>query len=339
MAKRAPIYEEHGKAYQADTCTPLSRAVEVGEIRLEALVRGRYIGSKSLARGTLPGICTLGFWDVKKDLDWGFDWQRNEGIELTFLESGTVSFDIGSHSYELQPNHLTITRPWQRHRVAGPLVTAQRLHFLVLDVGVHRPHQAWKWPSWLMLTDADRKQLTNVLRHNEQSVWHTTDEMRHCFQRIGRAVETDQSGSNISWLVVHLNKLFLLVLEMYRHGRVQLDESLSSTRRTVELFWADVKENHDSLAREWTLRRMAKECGLGVTRFVHYSKQLTNMTPVEHLNHCRLEAASKLLVQQPEMSVADVARSCGFSSARYFATVFRQHFGRSPAAFRADPSS
>lgn len=338
MAKLPPIYKEHGKTYQADACGPLVRGVDAGAVRLEALVRGRYPGRR-LARGALPGVSTVGFWDAEHDQDWGLDWHRNEGLELTFLESGRLAFAADNHRYRLDPDDLTLTRPWQPHRVGDPHVTAGRLHWLILDVGVRRPHQAWRWPPWLVLTEADRRQLTAMLRNNEQAVWHATADIRRCFRMIGRSVETDRSGSNLSRLAVSLNELFVLILEMFRQRRIPLDESLSSTRRTVELFLADLSRSVHHLALPWTIQSMARQCGLGVTQFVHHTKQVTNLTPVQYLNHCRLEAACSLLLEQPQMSVTEVALACGFSSGQYFATVFRRRFGRSPRDYRTEPAS
>ena len=37
--------------------------------------------------------------------------------------------------------------------------------------------------------------------------------------------------------------------------------------------------------------RMAEQCGLGMTQFVHHCKQFTSVTPLHYLNQCRLEAA------------------------------------------------
>ena len=45
--------------------------------------------------------------------------------------------------------------------------------------------------AWLVLSKADLKELTAMLRHNEQPVWRASDELRHAFQRIARAVETE----------------------------------------------------------------------------------------------------------------------------------------------------
>ncbi len=330
-----PIYQDHGKKYAADTCRPVVQAEQSGQIRLEALVRGHYPGRR-LSPGVLSGVKSVGYWDAHHQQDWGLDWHRNEGVELTFLESGAVGFGVDDHNFQLHSGDLTCTRPWQLHRVGEPNVGAGRLHFLILDVGVRRPHQSWRWPAWIILAPADLRQLTAVLRHNEQPVWHATPELSRCFRRIGAAVASDRGGSSISNLAVQLNQLLLCVLDMFRGQDVPLDRSLSSTRRTVELFWADVGQNPEHLALQWTVRSMARRCGMGVTNFTHNTRQLTNMTPMQYLNHCRLTAAADLLRSQPERSIIDVALACGFNSSQYFATLFRSQFEQTPRAYRDD---
>ena len=80
---------------------------------------------------------------------------------------------------------------------------------------------------------------------------------------------------------------------------------------------------------------MAKSCGLGVTRFVHYCRQVTNMSPAEYLNTLRASRAAELLSGSPEMSVTDISFACGFGSSQYFATVFKRHHGCSPTELRS----
>lgn len=324
-----PIYEEHGKKFQADTCSPVVEAVDKGQIRLEALVRGHYPGRK-LEAGALPGVKTVGFWDALSEQDWGLDWHRNEGIEFTFLESGSVGFAVEGHSCTLHPDDMTITHPWQRHKVGSPDVGRGRLHWLILDMGVRRPNQQWSWPPWVVLTKKDLKELTHILRHSEQIVWRGTPALRRCFQDIARAVESDKEGSSISSLAVYLNELFMLVLEVCRQGRMPLDTSLSSTQRTVELFWNDLCRHYEYLAEPWSVAMMAEKCGLGVTQFIHITRKLTNMTPVQYLTQCRLKAADGMLKESPDKSILDIALACGFSSSQYFANVFHRQFGCTP---------
>jgi AraC family L-rhamnose operon regulatory protein RhaS len=336
MPQPPPIYRESGRTYAADTCTPVARAAKSGQISMVSLARGHYPGRK-LPRGVLPGVKSVGYWDVARTQTWGLDTHRNEGLELTFLESGRLRFSVDDHEVALQPGDLTITRPWQLHCLGRPHITTSRLDWLILDVGVRRPHQAWKWPPWLVLSKADLAQLTDMLRHNEQPVWHAPDELRRLFDRIARAIESDKAGENLSRLTLHLNELFLGILEMCRHSDAPLDASLSSSLRTVELFLRDLAGNESQLALEWTLPRMAKLCGLGVTHFTHHCRQLTNLTPLQYLNTCRLEAASRRLCVEPERNITEIALACGFSSSQYFATVFRAHFGTSPRQFRDHP--
>lgn len=333
MKTQTPIYRDDDKTYHADTCRPLVAAVEAGRVRIAALGRGSYPGRR-LSDSALPGIRSLACWDAPRPQSWGLDWHRNEGLELTYLESGSLPFSLVGQPHRLRADEMTITRPWQPHRVGDPDIPASRLHWLILDLGVRRPNQSWEWPGWIVLTEQDLDELTTLLRHNEQSVWRSTPEIRHCFQQIGRAIEADRDGSSISRLAAYVNELFVSILDMLRHNDISLDPSLSSSLRTVELFLAELRSNPEQLSQGWTLRSLAEHCGLAETRFRHYCRQLTNMTPVQLLERYRVDIASRILVERPRMTVTEIAMVCGFGSGQYFATVFRRHRGSSPRVFR-----
>jgi len=333
MPGKLPCYEEHGSRFQADTCLPVAQAAAAGRLHHVALVHGHYPGNK-LPREALPGLKSVGYWDCDQPQDWGLDWHRNEGIELTFLEGGQMAFAADNATYELGPGDLTITRPWQQHRLGDPHLPANRLYWMILDVGVRRPHQPWRWPDWMLLTPADRNELTDMLRHNEQPVWHATSEIHQCFKRIGRAVETDENGSRVSSVAIYLNELLVLLLDMFRNVHLSLDKSLSSSQRSVKLFWDELCADREALRSEWTVAAMARRCGLGMTQFIHQTKRLMNVTPLHYLNHCRLQEAARLLREEPTLNVTEVALSCGFSCGQYFATLFHRKFGQTPSAYR-----
>ena len=59
-----------------------------------------------------------------------------------------------------------------------------------------------------------------------------------------------------------------------------------------------------------------------------YSK-LTNF-----IQQLRIEHAAKLLAEQPDKTMVQIAADCGFSSNTYFCNCFRQHYGMSPTDFR-----
>lgn len=331
MIRAVPIYMDHDARYRADSCQPLVQAAAAGQVRFESLRHGHYPGRR-LQASALSGVKMLGFWDAPEDQTWGLDWHRNEGVEITFLESGSLAYAVDHREFRLESGDLTIARPWQLHRVGGPHVQASRLHWLIIDVGVRRPHQSWHWPSWLLLVRPDLRELTNILRNNDGAVWRATPQIRRCFLDLRHSM---REGGNISHLTLRINDLFLCLLDMFRSRRVRLDETLSSARHTVELFLRDLRSHPEHLALKWTLAEMARSCGLGITQFAHHVRSLANMSSLQFLAHCRLDLAAEMLRVQPEMPVTEIALGCGYSSSQYFATAFARRFGSSPTAYRA----
>ncbi len=326
MSQRPILFRERGQTHRADTCRPLVEAVRHGSVRLEALARGTYPGRR-LPSQALPGVRSVGFWDARGPQNWGLPLHRNEGIELTFLESGRMPLRVERRRAVMQPDQLLITRPWQPHQLGNPHIGPGRLAWLILDVGVRHPHQSWQWPSWLVLTPGDLAALTRYLRGNEQPLWNTPSELRHCFQAICQAVH----DNHISKLAVTINDLFLQLLDLFRGRRVPVRRSLSSRRRSIELFLNELAGN---IAEPWTLTAMAERCAVGPTSFVHHCKKLTNMAPIEYLTHLRLQAACRALRKDPTRSITEIAMDCGFSSSQYFANVFHRHIGCTPRAYR-----
>lgn len=332
MKPGVAVFRTADRRYYADTCDPLRRAVERGEVHLRARVHGAYPGLP-LPADTMLEVRTVGHWDADHDQSWGLDWHRNEGIEFTYVARGRVAFGLDDQAFPLRSGDLTITRPWQRHRVGAPRVTASRLHWLILDVGVRRPNQPWKWPSWLVLSGADLADLTAALSHNEQPIWQADEAIAHYFEKLSEAAAATDARTGESHLKLYVNGLLLALLDLLRRNQPPLDPSLSSTQRAVELFLAALPEHVD---QEWSLASMAAACGLGRSRFTYYCRRITNMSPSEFLTRCRVEAAAALLLNRRELSVTEVALRSGFGSSQYFATIFRDLVGRSPRDFRRE---
>ena len=139
MERRAKFYDPSGALlYKADNCFFVKDAAEKGELELTTLARDSY-PVKRLGRTELTGVKSIGYWNIKKIQNWGLEWHTNEGIEICFLESGDLTFFLEDGKYDLLPNHLTITRPWIRHKLGNPNVELSKLHWLILDVGVRHP--------------------------------------------------------------------------------------------------------------------------------------------------------------------------------------------------------
>jgi AraC family L-rhamnose operon regulatory protein RhaS len=328
-----PIYRSRRARYEIDRCIPQTRAVREGKIRLHALTKGHYPGTR-IPADVLPSLNSIGFWDIATAQDWGLEPHRNEGIEIAYLETGSLTFTVEQRTFELRPGNFTITRPWQLHKLGAPNLGPNRLHWLILDVGVRRPNQNWRWPRWLLLTPADRAELTRKLRHNEKAVWKATAEISTAFQRLAEGVRRWQQPHAVSRMITHLNQLFLGILEALSLQQTEEDPELTSRRRTVELFLHDLAANPASCSEPWTLPRMAAQCGMGVTAFSKYCRELVNLGPVEYLNDCRLAHAARRILERKETPITTVAFEHGFNSSQYFATAFRRRYHCTPREYR-----
>lgn len=322
-------FEADGIVYHADTCLPLVDAVERRKVKFKALARYTYPGER-LDNNTL-GLNSIGYWDANEPQDWGLDWHRNEGIEIHFLESGYMPYSQEKKEIELQPNDLTITRPWEAHKVGNPYVGVGKFYWVILDLGVRRPHQNWVWPEWIILAPKDLLRLTTILRHNEDVRLRSNKHVRNCFQRIGRAVDADEDGSNSSLIRLLVNELLVLLLDLLDSENMELNEELTDSSRSVKLFLNELEKN---LAETWTIEKMADSAGVGLTRFTHHCKNLTNLTPMRYLMLRRLNMAKEILLNNNDFSVAEVAFSCGFSTSQYFSTVFKKHENCTPIEYR-----
>lgn len=314
--------------YHSDRCEALRAATARGEVKLISYARRGYPGQPMPAH-MLPEISTVGYWDAPRPQSWGLATHRNEGIEITFIARGKTDFVVDGNKRTLESGDLVITRPWQPHQIGCPNVGACQLCWLILDVGVRRPDQNWRWPKWLMLSEADRQRLTTLLSHNEQAIWRANAEIRASFAKMAPLLETHKPAAAQSRLVLHINELMVALLDLLGAETMPLDPRLASTKRSVEMFLTALPQH---LERSWTLAEMAQECGLGRSRFADYCRQIVNLTPSEYLTRCRVETAKQRL--QTGESVTDVALSCGFQSSQYFATVFKRLTGQTPREFR-----
>jgi AraC family L-rhamnose operon regulatory protein RhaS len=328
-----PTYKARNEQYEIDRCEPQNRAIESGKILFHALTKGHYPGTP-VPENVLSGLSNIGFWNAGGAQDWGEDPHRNEGVEIVFLETGSVAFTVDGKQHQLRAGQFTITRPWQLHKLGGPNIGPGRVHWLILDVAVRRPHQTWHWPAWMVLTADDQAELTRKLRHNENPVWNATPAITHSFRELARTVEAWDQPHAISRLATHLNQLFLSILDALSEQQTHETPDLTSRQRTVELFLNEVKNNPASSSEPWTISSMAEHCGMGVTAFSKYCRDLVNTGPMEYLNQCRLDFAAHELRAEPAASITDIAYRNGFNASQYFATRFRQRFGCTPSDYR-----
>lgn len=320
--------------FKADDCSPLTDAVERGEVTLVSLGRGQYPGTR-LAAGQLPGLRTIGYWDAVGVQTWGLPMHRNEGIEICYLLSGETSFATDSKEWQLRPGDITITRPWQRHRLGNPKIRACKLFWVILDVESGDGRAAWEFPAWIGPDAESRRALLRIFRKNQ--CCHLHDEKQQLKDFMQQACDQlDEAGPLTTARIA--NAINHLMLEVAQYLSGDISESGSDPQgfaRTIREFFYGLESSAEKASEPWTVADIAHACRVGVTYLTSSCREIFNTTPSEQLNRIRLFHASNLLRSKPELSVTDVAFKVGFNTSQYFATRFRKHFGVTPQQYRS----
>ena len=83
---------------------------------------------------------------------------------------------------------------------------------------------------------------------------------------------------------------------------------------------------------KWDLKEMSLRSGYSVSRFCELFTKQYGYSPVSFVISERINLAKKYLLSG-KMTVAAVAKECGFSSINYFSRVFKKFTGFSPSEF------
>lgn len=143
---------------------------------------------------------------------------------------------------------------------------------------------------------------------------------------------------NATLLLARCNNLIRnrRLLQKKYYGNSDADINLLATNQLDSNFMnrveAVIKENLDNM--DFDINRLAQEMAMGRSTLFSKFKGLTGMTPNEFILNYKLKQASILLRTHPDMQIAQISDSLGFSSPRYFGKCFKDQFSMSPLEYK-----
>lgn len=92
---------------------------------------------------------------------------------------------------------------------------------------------------------------------------------------------------------------------------------------------AVIKLMEENIEEPLSRARLARDADLSTRQLERLFRKYLQRTPTRHYLEIRLNRA-RLLLQQTDLSVLDVALACGFVSASHFSKCYRESFGKKP---------
>lgn len=142
------------------------------------------------------------------------------------------------------------------------------------------------------------------------------------------------------WMEEQYHILLERLLFVHRDIRVEMLEFPALRAATREELYRRLHRARDyahaAFAEDVGLEEMARVACLSPNHFLRTFKHAFHQTPHQFLTRLRLESAREMLLQR-KLSVTEICFAVGFESLGSFSSLFRKHFGISPAQYRSNP--
>ncbi len=247
----------------------------------------------------------------------------HDDLEVLTVVSGSCSFEVNGERGELHVGEGVFFNRGSRHMVVGlphcRIVSA--VFNPVIVAGMPDSVYAHRYVGPIMDRDASRY------------ITFAADEPLHFSKHVLQAVTAERTKQPGYEFTVRdaLSRCLYAVWDVM--GRPQHYQGVNPTAESgrLNLMCMFVK---DHLAEHFTVADIATAGGVSERECLRAFKRSLGVSPVRYVALNRLSRAAAMLACEKDMGVAEIAAQTGFSSAGYFAKLFRDEFGVTPRAYR-----
>lgn len=85
---------------------------------------------------------------------------------------------------------------------------------------------------------------------------------------------------------------------------------------------------------EFSIEEFAQMMNLSRSVFYQKVKGITGYAPIEYLRIVRMKKAAEIILQQSDLTIAEVGYMVGYNDPFYFSKCFKSQFGISPSVYK-----
>jgi AraC-like DNA-binding protein len=268
----------------------------------------------SLPRGRYGLHCmpTSTGYEVRSAANYSLDGRKRGRTPFSIIQytvAGAGSLNYDQKKYRLLPGDTM-------------LVSIPHDHRYWVEAG-----ESWEF-FWLAITGQDAVRIHRMIQAQAGPVLQlraaAIETLARCSLRLIKG-EGDLPGAASA--IAYEATMALYDDQLGFHYRPNASPGTDPVRRAVDYI-------RGRLSEPLNVSILARIAGLSRAHFTRSFTAKEGMPPAEFVLHERMTLARKLLAQG-DMSVKQIAMSCGFEDPNYFAKAFRRMFGTSPNASRA----
>lgn len=210
---------------------------------------------------------------------------------------------------------------------SGLLHSATPLNNCVYDCAVLGQNMYYPEACW--------KRIKEIQKHERevQSIYDSKHSQmcRHIWNLFDAYIEIDEPGLYELMVRGALYSCLALALNQYTQSEVPANTP-QSIRRINQIKQA-LEFIENSYTLPLTLDQLAANVGMSRKYFCKFFKEMTQHSPIDYLNHYRIERACDLL-RISNKSFIDIAEDTGFHDLSYFIKMFKKYKGITPKQYQ-----
>lgn len=269
--------------------------------------------------------------DLKKNVLGFINWHWHYQLQLTYVVRGTISVFLEQQIIDLQEGQGIYLNPEVLHMIRDRYDTDAM--FITLNFS---PQLLTSFPNSVF----ERSYVAPVLQSSvaDALVLDPGVSWQKKILDSAKFIERAYKKKDFGWELAVSSSLYTIWHELVCHLRESLVEhdapsaEVARMRRNQRLkdTLAYIREHY---AQKLTLDEIAAYLHLSTNECCRFFKKNMNCTLFEYITEYRLGKSMELL-ENTDLSVAQIAYESGFGSSSYFIEKFRKNVGMTPAAFR-----
>ncbi|MBJ6362232.1 helix-turn-helix domain-containing protein [Paenibacillus sp. GCM10012307] len=256
----------------------------------------------------------------------GFSAHWHKEIEIVYIIEGSMQIGLNTVRHTLSRGDLLFIGSCDIHRYyPNPLGCTKIILQLdksifgdYADQMVNRKFKIPQLPPDSLLPANEHRLLHPVVERHILDIYQETEQKMPGHTLVIKARFHDLAAAMIRYLP----------MEAYPPEERSL--RLRQLERLDQVF-SYIDQNYQS---EITLQSAALVCGFSIHHFSRFFKETAGMNFIHYVNAFRIDKA-KLLLQDREASITDIAYQVGFNSIETFNRVFKKQNNCTPTAYRS----
>lgn len=268
-------------------------------------------------------VPSLKFHISEIDFQTASDWRKSHihsAVEIVCVTEGEITAMIAEKTVAVRKGEMLLINSNVVHHLENAFKA--RITYMQIELSTNHAESACSEDMQLYRFAVRKKNLPYCIFHKEDAAGRVVQAMLH-EMREKNPHYTMYVKSYMDWM-----EAFML-----RHQIIaEFDAKEVEKLRNLLPVAAYIEENY---ANAVTLDTLANLIGYSKYELCHKFKSATGRTVVDYINHVRL-CRAKILLENTDNSITEIALCCGFSSVQYFHKVFKKYQGSSPRAYRLE---